>query len=597
MLKSAEDNPLEYTLGEYDDAFLYTRLLLKVLDQVTGPSNPGIVSSLPLEQQPLDLLEASEYYSQDKTGVVTHYIITKLNEMIGLLLESRNKQIQISTLFYDPQTNKLLDDWRPLLRLLYRGGTGDAFSQRGAAMCLACILKSGCSDIKAVDAEETLQSLVSWLTSRLQSSHSVSLGVVTPTLVVLATCPPARLIFDRAGGIGYLTRHLRHFQHHQNSKAALMQQQLPQKLLRRSSSVSSSAKSNILTAPRSPGGTIQSSRLVNPPSTPSAGIGQPQKSRNSRNGRRRQSVPNLSEQTNSSNVQQLYELCFCLWTMSYDCHTDVNIRQHFHRDGAVPALAALLKTNRTREKVTRLALSSLRNLAQLESNNSNGIMVKLKRNTNSSSSSSFVQEMIGCGVHKSVKILLDRQWTDADIVDDLDKLNGILQDNFKDLSRWEVYMTEVDSGRLEWNDILHTSQFFKDNSRSFEGPNLDFEPLKKLIHILKANAANATIHINDDDDNGDDHYDTIAIACFDIGEFVRYYPNGKEIASRFGAKQLVMPLLDHPNQDVRRHALTCISKMLVNNWRVSSYGMMVIPFYLYTGFTFTHFFLYGDVTL
>ena len=105
-----------------------------------------------------------------------------------------------------------MKDLMPLLRLLYR--QGDAFAQRNAALSLAYILKTGTNEKNDDDktvVEETIQSLVSWITSRLQSSHSrsdSSLSVVTPSLVVLASCPPARRILDAAGGIGYLTRHL-----------------------------------------------------------------------------------------------------------------------------------------------------------------------------------------------------------------------------------------------------------------------------------------------------------------------------------------------------------------------------------------------------
>ena len=61
-------------------------------------------------------------------------------------------------------------------------------------------------------------------------------------------------------------------------------------------------------------------------------------------------------------VQHLYELCYCLWLLSYDCDSNPHIRHHFHRDGAVAALVDLV-ASAPREKVVRLALSSLRNLA------------------------------------------------------------------------------------------------------------------------------------------------------------------------------------------------------------------------------------------
>jgi V-type H+-transporting ATPase subunit H len=100
--------------------------------------------------------------------------------------------------------------------------------------------------------------------------------------------------------------------------------------------------------------------------------------------------------TATSSVQQLYELLFCLWTMTYDCVNHPSIRQHFHRDKAVAALSELVAAA-PREKVVRLALSSLRNLAHTDS--------------------TFVQEMIGCGVLKSIDLLQDRQWSDPDILE------------------------------------------------------------------------------------------------------------------------------------------------------------------------------------
>mmetsp|Transcript_35115 Transcript_35115/g.35641 ORF Transcript_35115/g.35641 Transcript_35115/m.35641 type:complete len:464 (+) Transcript_35115:447-1838(+) len=59
--------------------------------------------------------------------------------------------------------------------------------------------------------EETLESLISWLTSRLQSSSSSSsVGFITPTLgVLMSTTRKARFLFNQSGGIGYLVRHIK----------------------------------------------------------------------------------------------------------------------------------------------------------------------------------------------------------------------------------------------------------------------------------------------------------------------------------------------------------------------------------------------------
>jgi V-type H+-transporting ATPase subunit H len=109
--------------------------------------------------------------------------------------------------------------------------------------------------------------------------------------------------------------------------------------------------------------------------------------------------------SSSASVQQLYELCFCLWTMTYECEAHLDIRQHFHRDGAVAALVQLV-ASAPREKVVRLALSSLVNLAACE-----------KIRGSNSNRSTFLTEMIGCNLMKSIDLLKERQWSDPDIVE------------------------------------------------------------------------------------------------------------------------------------------------------------------------------------
>ncbi|KAL3903686.1 MAG: hypothetical protein SGILL_010353, partial [Bacillariaceae sp.] len=300
LLQSAEEHPLEYTLAEFDDAFLWIRVLLKLLDQVTGPSDGinGLVATTELgslhnksdAQAILSEEDAMQVLAEDQPGVVTHYIISRLYEILGLLVEKEQKRsraasqskllVSILTLFYHSNRGsyksgqlQLIEDWRPLLRILYRAGSDD-YTKRGAALVLAYILKTG-SEVQAHSlnqpsrsrteetlllpplehdrdfldplatnnddtatagrtphmVEETLQSLISWLTSRLQSSHhNASLGVVTPTLMILATSPQARRAFDDAGGIGYLTRHVKEFhQNHQRSKQISRKKQLAQR--------------------------------------------------------------------------------------------------------------------------------------------------------------------------------------------------------------------------------------------------------------------------------------------------------------------------------------------------------------------------------
>lgn len=131
LLRSAEDNVLDYALAEQDDAAAYSRLLLKVLDQVIGPNNPSDkVAKLNLEDI-LDDEEALQMLYVDPMGVVSHYALSKLYEVILYLKEKGSKSgatLSLASTFY--KDGVLVEEWRPLLRILKGGGTGDAYAQR-----------------------------------------------------------------------------------------------------------------------------------------------------------------------------------------------------------------------------------------------------------------------------------------------------------------------------------------------------------------------------------------------------------------------------------------------------------------------------------
>jgi len=242
-------------------------------------------------------------------------------------------------------------------------------------------------------------------------------------------------------------------------------------------------------------------------------------------------------------VQQLYALSFCMWILSYELNTSWSIRADFAKEGVpVQALCELVAAA-PREKVVRVSLAAINNLATCVSTDDSAPAGFTKHD-----GKFFLSEMIGNGLMKSITLLRDRQFTDPDIVDDIDGVYKLLVENYKDMSRWEVYKNEVEKGHLQWGST-HTEAFFKENARMMEGPDGDFRLLKVLITLLSSNDE-----------------EVVAIACYDIGEFVRFYPNGRSITKRLGAKELVMPLIESENVDLQRHALQCVSKLMVQNW-------------------------------
>ena len=79
----------------------------------------------------------------DPLGVVTHYALTKLNEIITTLA-SGVSGVAVSSVFYVGKDGVLVDQWKALLRILNKGGKGDAYAQKVASMSLAKILIASC---------------------------------------------------------------------------------------------------------------------------------------------------------------------------------------------------------------------------------------------------------------------------------------------------------------------------------------------------------------------------------------------------------------------------------------------------------------------
>jgi len=485
LLRMAETNPIEYTLGDARDATMYVRVLLKLLAEASFNVS-GHVARIPEEcneNRALDALDA------DPLGVVTHYAIAKLNTILSTLSSpwAAENGVSIGNVFYTGMEGNLIEQWKSLLRAISKG-KGDSYAQRSAALCLAQVLLAACPSQRGslsttsattsrapsyASAIEPLEALTAWIISQLKSSSAVTVGTTVPAMMTLLSATEGRQIFAASGGIKYLSRQLRQRDKRQT------------------------------------------------PSAPS---------------------PMGAERKTHSSVQQLYELAFCLWCLTYELNNFADVRADFAKDG-IPVLALVeLVSSAPREKVLRVALAALRNLAICSAD------VHPEPEEPRVDSKLFLGEMIACGMMKAIGLLRDRQFTDPDIVDDVDALHKLLADNFKEMTRWEVYQNEVETGHLQWGST-HTDSFFKENAKMMEGKNGDFHLVKILISLLTSKDE-----------------DVAAIACFDLGEFCRHYPNGRAIVKRLGAKELAMNLIEHDNPELQRHALQCVSKMMVMNW-------------------------------
>lgn len=77
-------------------------------------------------------------------------------------------------------------------------------------------------------------------------------------------------------------------------------------------------------------------------------------------------------------------------------------------------------------------------------------------------------------------------------------------------SSFDEYATEVKSGRLEWSPVHRSAQFWRENASRLNEKN--YELLRILVHLLETSRDPLVL----------------SVASYDIGEYVRHYPRGKQ---------------------------------------------------------------------
>ncbi|KAK6144948.1 hypothetical protein DH2020_021768 [Rehmannia glutinosa] len=157
----------------------------------------------------------------------------------------------------------------------------------------------------------------------------------------------------------------------------------------------------------------------------------------------------------------------------------------------------------------------------------------------------FGAQMVDLGLPQLVQNLKAQAWSDEDLLESLNQLEEGMKDNIKKLSSFDKYKQEVLLGHLDWSPMHKDPIFWRDNITSFEEH--DFQILRVLITIL--------------DTSSDPR--TLAVACYDLSQFIQYHPAGRIIVTDLKAKERVMKLMNHENAEVTKNALLCIQRLFL----------------------------------
>ncbi|XP_075980821.1 V-type proton ATPase subunit VhaSFD isoform X1 [Anticarsia gemmatalis] len=229
------------------------------------------------------------------------------------------------------------------------------------------------------------------------------------------------------------------------------------------------------------------------------------------------------------NFQVQYQLVFCLWVLTFN----PLLAEKMNKFNAIPILADILSDS-VKEKVTRIVLAVFRNL--------------IEKPEDQQVAKEHCIAMVQCKVLKQLSILEQKRSDDEDIMNDVEFLNERLQASVQDLSSFDQYATEVKSGRLEWSPVHKSAKFWRENAARLNERGQEL--LRTLVHLLEKSRDPVVL----------------AVACYDVGEYVRHYPRGKHIIEQLGGKQRVMYLLSHDDPNVRYEALLAVQKLMVHNW-------------------------------
>ncbi|XP_022129727.1 V-type proton ATPase subunit H isoform X3 [Pieris rapae] len=229
------------------------------------------------------------------------------------------------------------------------------------------------------------------------------------------------------------------------------------------------------------------------------------------------------------NFQVQYQLVFCLWVLTFN----PLLAEKMNKFNAIPILADILSDS-VKEKVTRIVLAVFRNL--------------IEKPEDHQVAKEHCIAMVQCKVLKQLFILEQKRSDDEDIMNDVEFLNERLQASVQDLSSFDQYATEVKSGRLEWSPVHKSAKFWRENAARLNERGQEL--LRTLVHLLEKSRDPVVL----------------AVACYDVGEYVRHYPRGKHVLEQLGGKQRVMYLLSHEDPNVRYEALLAVQKLMVHNW-------------------------------
>jgi V-type H+-transporting ATPase subunit H len=222
----------------------------------------------------------------------------------------------------------------------------------------------------------------------------------------------------------------------------------------------------------------------------------------------------------------LYKSVFAIWILSGDQAICEELKEH----GIVKKLRDIIANHRV-EKIVRLTLMVIRNFLHCKS---------------------LCEDIVELNVLDTIQGLEFEKWRDAELYEDIKDMSSLISNVVQEMSNFDRYERELNTGKLTWG-FVHSSKFWGENVMKFDQH--EFRAVKTLAAVLLSPSSSV---------------ETLAVACFDVGQFVSLHPLGKRKVAELKIKDRVMVLMAAGGDDkreVRREALLCCQKIMLNKWQ------------------------------
>jgi len=224
-------------------------------------------------------------------------------------------------------------------------------------------------------------------------------------------------------------------------------------------------------------------------------------------------------------LQLLYHVLMVIWQLSFEGRLVGKGLDEEH--DIIPLYTQLLRMS-PKEKTTRLLLGTLFNLL-------------------SYNKSTLMPAALPAKLPAILANLKTRHLNDEDLLEDLNKLNTMMDEYTSSQTTLDEYAAEIHSGHLRWSPPHKNADFWRENARAIVETE-NGELCKKLAEILSKDWQNDK--------------QVLAIGCSDVASLVKECPEKRQQLERWGLKARVMALMQDENESVRWESLRAVGEWL-----------------------------------